>query len=254
MTQHPTGELAPDDRIALFTSAWREEHTRTPSARRQAAHRLAAEARRLASLLVRTDASIRQLDDATGVLQALVDVLEGHGVKDRRDALRFAEVANAGESFLASLASDADDVGFFDDSPIVGLANPLAPPLRVQILDDHVIGLATFGNAYEGPPGCVHGGYIAAAFDDLLGATQSLGGRPGMTARLVINYRRPHPLHAEIRYEGRVERVEGRKTFTVGQSFVDDVLLAEAEGLFISIDFEQMVAGLQARPVPEHTA
>ena len=31
-----------------------------------------------------------------------------------------------------------------------------------------------FGAAYEGPPGSVHGGIIAAAFDEVLGMTQSL--------------------------------------------------------------------------------
>jgi hypothetical protein len=44
----------------------------------------------------------------------------------------------------------------------------------------------TFGSAYEGPPGCVHGGYVAAAFDEMLGFVQSLGGNPGMTARLTF--------------------------------------------------------------------
>ena len=46
------------------------------------------------------------------------------------------------------------------------------------------IATVTFGSAYEGPPGCVHGGYVAAAFDEMLGFVQSLGGNPGMTARL----------------------------------------------------------------------
>ena len=38
----------------------------------------------------------------------------------------------------------------------------------------------TFGSAYEGPPGCVHGGFVAAAFDEVLGFVQSLGGQPGL--------------------------------------------------------------------------
>ena len=243
--------MSPEERVRLFAEARRIAHEKTPSARRMATHRLAAEARRLTDLVIRTGASIQQLNEAAGVLQALVDVLEAYGVKDRRDFMHFAEIANAGDAFRAS---DIDDVGFFDDSPIVGLANPLAPPLRVQIHDDHVVGLANFGQAYEGPPGCVHGGYIAAAFDDLLGATQSLGGRPGMTGRLTIHYRRPHPLHAEIRYIGRVERVEGRKTFTVGQSFLGDDLLAEAEGLFIAVDYERLAAGAPPSTPRPHPA
>ena len=54
-----------------------------------------------------------------------------------------------------------------------------------------MVGTATFGAAYEGPPGCVHGGFVAAAFDEVLGSTQSLSGEPGMTGRLTVNYRSP---------------------------------------------------------------
>jgi acyl-coenzyme A thioesterase PaaI-like protein len=104
--------------------------------------------------------------------------------------------------------------------------------------DDVVYGTVTFGSAYEGPPGCVHGGYVAAAFDELLGATQSMSGAPGMTGRLTVNYRSPTPLHAELRFEGRIREVEGRKIFTEGQLYAPDgTLCAEAEGLFIRIDF-----------------
>jgi acyl-CoA thioesterase FadM len=77
---------------------------------------------------------------------------------------------------------------------------------------------------------------VAAAFDEVLGATQSLSGNPGMTGRLTVSYRKPTPLHAELRFEGRLERVEGRKIFTRGELWAGDVMCAEAEGLFISID------------------
>ena len=96
-----------------------------------------------------------------------------------------------------------------------------------------------FRSAYEGPPGCVHGGYIAAAFDELLGFANSLSGTPGMTGTLTIRYRRPTPLHTELRFEGRYERSEGRKIFTTGQLFSGETLCAEADGLFIAVDFER---------------
>ena len=82
--------------------------------------------------------------------------------------------------------------------------------------------------------------------DELLGMAQSLGGKPGMTGTLTIRYRRPHPLHAEITFEAELVRVEGRKIFTVGRSFADGELRAEAEGLFISVDFSK-IAELMAR-------
>lgn len=137
--------------------------------------------------------------------------------------------------------ADADTVsgdyeGAFDLSPLMGRANPLAPPLRLQIEDDRVVGTATFDSAYEGPPGCVHGGLVAAAFDEVLGLAQMHAGQPGMTARLIVNYRSPTPLHEELRLEGRVARVEGRKTFCTGEIHAGDRLCAEAEGLFVALE------------------
>jgi acyl-coenzyme A thioesterase PaaI-like protein len=169
------------------------------------------------------------------VASALRDVADRLGEYRQSPAyVGFAEAANADSP-----------VGPFDNSPLLGAANPVAPPLRLRVEDDRVVGTARFGSAYEGPPGCVHGGLVAAAFDELLGLAQSLGGNPGMTARLVVQYRSPTPLHAELQLEGRLERVEGRKTFCVGTIHADGRLCAEAEGLFVAMTpdrFQQLMA------------
>ena len=87
---------------------------------------------------------------------------------------------------------------------------------------------------------------IRKAVGSAIGMAQSLGGKPGMTGTLTIRYRRPHPLHTEIRFEAELLRVEGRKIFTAGRSYADGELRAEAEGLFISVDFSK-IAELMAR-------
>ena len=138
------------------------------------------------------------------------------------------------ESAEASVTGDPHTSVFV--SPFVGSLNPLAPPLLVDMVDDSIIATGVFGDQYEGPPGYVHGGVIAAVFDEVLGFAQSLSGRPGMTGRLTIHYRSPTPLHTELRIDGRVDRVDGRKIFTHGRLFHGDTLCAEAEGLFISMD------------------
>src|SRR3546814_20552103 len=95
---------------------------------------------------------------------------------------------------------------------MLGVANPIAPPITLRGIDERtMVGEATFGPAYEGPPGCVHGGFIAAAFDEVLGAVQSLGGQPGMTGTLTVRSRPPTPLHEQLRFTGPHERGEGRK-------------------------------------------
>ena len=61
-----------------------------------------------------------------------------------------------------------------------------------------------------------------------------------MTGTLTIRYRSPTPLHTPLRFEAAVTGVDGRKIFTTGRCFADDVLTAEAEGIFISIDRERV--------------
>ena len=132
----------------------------------------------------------------------------------------------------------------FDYSPFIGLANPMSPPMHMDYEGDRVVCHVTFGSAFEGPPACVHGGYVAAAFDEVLGAAQSLSGEQGMTARLVTNYRSPTPLHQPLRIEAWVDRREGRKIFVQGTMHAGERLTAEAEGLFIAFDPDKSARNL----------
>lgn len=124
---------------------------------------------------------------------------------------------------------------FFPTSPVVGFANPLAPPVVVESAEGGLIGRAWFDYQYEGPPTCVHGGVIAMVFDELLGAANIAAGCPGMTGTLTIRYRKPTPLRTSLRLEARCVKREGRKIFTRGTMHCEEVLTAEAEGIFIQL-------------------
>ena len=200
-----------------------------PSPRIAEMRRLADAARAVIERLASTDAP-HDVIERTAAQPLEAAAAELAGPKKTRSYEGFAESANAG----------GDPHAFFDHSPIIGLANPIAPPLRIEWGGDKIIARAVFGSAYEGPPGSVHGGYVAAAFDEVLGMAQSLGGAPGMTGTLSIKYRKPTPLHREIRFEGTLDRVDGRKIFTSGKCFDGDLLTAEAEGLFIRVDFSKI--------------
>ena len=127
--------------------------------------------------------------------------------------------------------------------PFIGTLNPLSPPITVSEADGLVTGFATYGPAFEGPPNCVHGGMIAAGFDEVLGFCQGFTPRPGMTGKLAITYRSPTPLLQLLRYSAHIDRIDGRKIFVKGDLRVDadDRLCAEAEGLFVTIDAERFV-------------
>ena len=130
---------------------------------------------------------------------------------------------------------------FFPTSPVVGFANPIAPPVVVEGGKEGLVGRAWFDYQYEGPPTCVHGGVIAMVFDELLGAANIAAGNPGMTGTLTIRYRKPTPLRTSLRLEAHCEKRQGRKILTRGAIYCEDVLTAEAEGIFIQLPPERFM-------------
>lgn len=205
------------------------------SPRRTEMRRLAAAVRRVIHGLVAADPSDADLGAAADQIETAAAIFDRVAKQSMYEG--FAEAANSG-----------DPHAFFDHSPMLGQANPLAPPLFIRTLDERTMeATATFGAAYEGPPGCVHGGFIAAAFDEVLGSAQSLSGQPGMTGRLSIDYRSPTPLHEPLRITATFERTEGRKVFVTGTLHAGNRLCAEAQGLFISIDFQRFADLRQRR-------
>ncbi|MDX1510368.1 MAG: PaaI family thioesterase [Nitriliruptorales bacterium] len=118
-------------------------------------------------------------------------------------------------------------------SPISGHVNPVAAPLHFEYFDDRVVARAVFGRQYEGPAGGVHGGVVAAAFDEILGVAQMLSGYAGYTASLKLDYRAITPIEQEIVHEAAVLDIDGRKLRLWARSTCEDKLLVESEGLFV---------------------
>ena len=200
-----------------------------PTGQRLAWHRLSAAMRKINQALMDMDAPEADLLAAAERGEQFAATLES--TRTGRQHWGFAESSTSGSTHA-----------MLDRSPIIGLGNPVAPPLPFKEVDGEVEGTGTFGLQYEGPPGCVHGGFVAAAFDEVLGMAQSMTGRPGMTGTLTIKYRKPTPLHVPLLFKARVDRVEGRKIFAAGELYAGDTLCATAEGIFVSVDFDRMRA------------
>jgi acyl-coenzyme A thioesterase PaaI-like protein len=143
----------------------------------------------------------------------------------------------------ASLYAGMED--FQDTGPLVGLSNPIAPPLEARVEPEAgvVRGRARFSAAYEGAPGLLHGGILAAAFDELLGMATVFSGSAGMTRDLHVRYLRPTPIDVELAFVGRLDRVDGRRLFVSAEVEANGVRTAEASGVFIRVGgekFEQL--------------
>jgi len=191
--------------------------------------RLAAAVRQVIERLVEIDAPEKDLAAAADGLERYSERLDQYPKNAKYEG--WAETAPAG-----------DVAAFFDHSPLVGLANPLSPPISLMAdrVNMTVEGRATFGSAFEGPPGALHGGFVAAAFDEVLGYVNSLTGTPGMTAKLSVDYKLATPLHVELCFKAQLDRVEGRKIYASGKLFAEDRVTASAEALFVAVNDEHL--------------
>ncbi|MBZ0231313.1 MAG: PaaI family thioesterase, partial [Deltaproteobacteria bacterium] len=116
---------------------------------------------------------------------------------------------------------------------ISGPYNPIAAPVAMSMEEGKAIGTVRFGLAYEGPPGGVHGGVVAAVWDQVLAFACMLHGTPGHTATFSTHYRAITPLHETLRFEAWVERTEGRRVHARGQCHAGATLVSEADGVFV---------------------
>lgn len=215
-------------------AAWEQREVPTQLAAQFA---LAAQLRALMNDLNLTTAPAAELDDLAERVGAMRARL---GPYPRQPKLTFSEMA-ARMAAGDVAPGGAETFAHFDHSAFMGAANPIAPPMKLSMREGKVIGAVRFGDLYEGPPGHVHGGFVAAVLDEVLGAAQASTGRPGMTARLEVQYRAPTPLHSDLVATGWVERVEGRKIYAIGEVRFGDRVTAVAEGLFVSVDFAALL-------------
>lgn len=208
----------------------RDPRTETGSPRR----RLAAALRQMITATVAADLDDAAISEAAEVVEGLHATLSAAAGPVKRPR---------GQPDIASAAQE-----FFPTSPVMGLANPIAPPVVVRVVDGadggprEIRAVATFDYAYEGPPTCVHGGVIAETFDEVLGAANMVAGNHGMTGTLTVRYRKPTPLRTELRIEARYLGRDGRKIRSWAGMYDGDVLTAEADGLFIDVAPAQFLA------------
>lgn len=195
---------------------------------------LAAELRALAEQLHATEVDASALADAASVIRELRADLAG----ERR--LRWYEHERP-DGRVAREGRKA----FTDHSLFRGHHSVLAPPLRFREVERdgarHAEGRVVCGRLYEGPPGGVHGGYVAGLFDDILGGTlRFVEGGSGVTGVLTVRYRHITPIDTELVFDAWVHHQSGRRVVSRATCRAGDVITAEAEALFVRIGFDEV--------------
>ena len=93
---------------------------------------------------------------------------------------------------------------------MAGRSHPCTPQLSWQEESNGISGTVVFGQAFEGPPGHVHGGWVAGILDHIMGMTHVRTGNPGMTGGLSVKYRRPTPLNTPISVRAVAQALDER--------------------------------------------
>ncbi|MGY4709347.1 PaaI family thioesterase [Mycolicibacterium sp. CBM1] len=175
--------------------------------------------------------SVRELIDAT--IRTEADAQTVAAVKADVDAavarLRARQIDGA---FGVRRTTSGESLGW--GNAVIGVRNPLAPPLDVH-RDPDGRRWADFhlGAAYEGPPGHVHGGVSALILDHVLGEAASPDSKPRFTGSITVRYLRATPL-GPLHAEAAITRVDGVKTFCAGHISDAEGITVEAEGVFIT--------------------
>lgn len=200
-----------------------------------AKRRLAAELRRVSNVLSGSDAGEAEILALADLICAKADFLENTRETERTEGVLSAVVPGM-ETFL-------------DRGPIAGQSNPVSPPasLRIDVDARRVVGEVEFGKAFEGAPGCVHGGFVAAVLDEALGMACVFAGGPAMTAELTTRFLRHTPIEMPLSIEAKLDGVDGKKVRTSGRVTSDGITVVESTGLFIAVGAEKFEALTNAR-------
>ena len=171
--------------------------------------------RRLVQAGIRTSADEDTIREAQAAIEAVAQKLE-----------------RTVDKGIPRLAVDGRPVVW--GNPATGWRNAIAPPLVIHEEPDGLWWSEfELGEAYQGPPGWVHGGVLALVLDQLLGEAASDGlTKPMFTGTITLRYLRGTPL-GRLRAEAAIERTDGSKTFVSGHMSDAEGKTVEAEGIWI---------------------
>ena len=127
---------------------------------------------------------------------------------------------------------------------VCGLENPFGLQLRFyQLGPGQAATEYTVPDHFQGYPGVVHGGIVAAMLDEVIGRA-IMGPDPDAprfkyTARLTVRYRKNVPTGEPLRVVGQIDKDRGLRTTAKGKIYnAAGQVLAEAEGVLIDVPDE----------------
>jgi acyl-coenzyme A thioesterase PaaI-like protein len=178
----------------------------------------------LAAVLRDLTSTVLSLERSSPELEELIDMLREaqHGL---------AKTAPRDPSPRIGDHATDDQRVYVDHSRDIGEYNPCFPPYQFRIEGEEGVGTVEFPLCYEGPPGLVHGGFLAVFFDCVLQHLNCDLGLTGKTAELSLKFRRPTPLLTPLAVHATRSVEDGRIRAQAELRLHDKVL---CEGLMVA--------------------
>ena len=193
-----------------------------------------AEQERFAALVREVTSQVLSLEQAEPALGQLLEALSAAktaltGLVPSQSTLRIGEgVEGHGRVFI----DHCRDIGAF---------NPMFPVYTfTSLAPNSATGTVNFPIAYEGPAGCLNGGFIAVFFDTVVQQHNCELGLSGATRDLDVKYRRPTPLLVDLTFAVSRE-VRHRDVFS-------EVTLLDGERVLCSATTNAALVDSRIRP------
>ena len=193
----------------------------------QARQRLASATRALNEKLVSTDID----PELAAVLTEKIEGLAAE-LRQAQQVTGLVDMAKRGQrGTIDDVMGELVSVG--------GRSHPCSPELRWQEASNRITGTVKFGQAFEGPPGHVHGGWVAGVLDHLMGMTHVRTGHPGMTGGLSVRYLNPTPLNQVIEVSAKATELDDKRTEVKAEMRFGETTTATAAAIFVRVDREK---------------
>jgi hypothetical protein len=166
--------------------------------------------------------------DWTGVYTTLVQIVNNIELDAEPSASRFA--ASGVKAYPMGT------------HPMLGQANPIAPPMTLQLEPEGVLTRVVFGPQYEGYPGSVYGGHVAAAFDAILGIAAAYDGIPVVCENLIVLFDQATPINQPVILRARIHGRQRQSRVDVAGELtcLNGVVTVRAEASFRQIQWDNV--------------
>ena len=97
---------------------------------------------------------------------------------------------------------------------------------------------------YQGYPGLVHGGVVAAMLDEVVARVAMIGDPHHfmMSVKMEVKYRRPVPTETQLQLVGRIVRLRGRLGKAVGEILLPDGKVAAESAITLADVPDELIA------------